>query len=145
MFDPVWAVHGEHFEDDAAWRRSARRKPTANGLKQIRRTARRSWAWRPKISSTARFRLADTLDNRRKACAQGRVLKGRQIVGAVRDEGLSVGATARRLNLAENEVRRMLNPAHATKIDRLEMALASFGRHLEVSVLAGSVRRMGVA
>ncbi len=56
----------------------------------------------------------------------------------VKESDLSVRATARRLNLAENEVRRMLNPAHVTKIDRLETALASFGQFLEVSVLEAS-------
>ncbi len=53
---------------------------------------------------------------------------------ALRKERLSNSAFAVSMNIPEREVRRMLDPGHATRIDRLEEALARFGKRLVVSV-----------
>lgn len=55
---------------------------------------------------------------------------------ALAESGLSGVALAARLGCHETEVRRMLDPRHATKIARLEAALAALGRRLVVSVIA---------
>jgi antitoxin HicB len=49
---------------------------------------------------------------------------------AVQEKGLGVRGLARRLGIAETEARRLLDPKHATKIGRLQKALAAFGRQL---------------
>ena len=54
----------------------------------------------------------------------------------MREQGLSKVALAARLGLGESEVRRMLDPRHGTKIERLEAALAQLGQRLVVSVRA---------
>ncbi len=41
---------------------------------------------------------------------------------------------ARRLNTTKQEVNRIIDLSHATKIDRIEEALAALGRHLEIAV-----------
>lgn len=53
---------------------------------------------------------------------------------ALREAGMSNVALARRLGCGENEIRRLLNPAHVSKIGRLEEALAAFGKRLVVDV-----------
>ena len=53
---------------------------------------------------------------------------------AMTAEGLTNVALAARLGLDEAEIRRMLDPRHATKIGRLETALASLGRRLELVI-----------
>jgi len=55
---------------------------------------------------------------------------------AMRAAGLSNVAMAAQLGVAESEVRRMLDPRHATRISRLEGALAILGQRLIVSVEA---------
>ena len=55
---------------------------------------------------------------------------------ALREAGLSNIAFAAALGCHENEVRRMLDPRHATKIGRLEHALARLGKRLIVTVEA---------
>ena len=55
---------------------------------------------------------------------------------ALREAGMSKTALARRLGCGETEVRRMLDPAHVSKIGRLEEALATFGKRLVVDVRA---------
>ncbi|MFN3076334.1 MAG: type II toxin-antitoxin system HicB family antitoxin [Alphaproteobacteria bacterium] len=55
---------------------------------------------------------------------------------ALRDSDMTNVALAERLGMAESEVRRMLDPAHATKIGRLEQALAAVGRRLVVTMEA---------
>jgi antitoxin HicB len=55
---------------------------------------------------------------------------------AMRDAASSNVALAQRLGCAETEVRRMLDPKHATKIGRLEEALAMFGRRVVITVEA---------
>ena len=53
---------------------------------------------------------------------------------ALRQERLSISAFAVSMGVPENEVHKFLDPAHATKIGRLEEALARFGKRLVVSV-----------
>ena len=53
---------------------------------------------------------------------------------ALREERLSNSAFAAAMGIQESEVRRMLDPRHATKIGRLEEALARFGKRLVVTV-----------
>ena len=52
----------------------------------------------------------------------------------MRDAGISRVELARRMGLNEKEVRRMLDPYHGTRSERLEQALAVLGRHAEVRV-----------
>ena len=49
---------------------------------------------------------------------------------AFHGSGLSRVALAKRLGTSETEIRRMLDPGHATKIDRLNSALRALGRRL---------------
>lgn len=42
---------------------------------------------------------------------------------------------ARRLDVNENEVRRMLDPYHATKLSRIEHALALLGKRLSITIV----------
>ena len=53
---------------------------------------------------------------------------------AMRETGSSKAALARRLGCDEKEVRRMIDPRNATKIPRIEQALAALGRRLVVEV-----------
>jgi antitoxin HicB len=53
---------------------------------------------------------------------------------AVRETGTSKAELARRLRCDEKEVRRMLNPRHATKLTRLQEALEQLGKTLVVAV-----------
>jgi len=53
---------------------------------------------------------------------------------AMRTQGVSNSALARTLDCAEGEVRRMLDPRHATKIGRLEESLAALGKRLVVEI-----------
>lgn len=53
---------------------------------------------------------------------------------ATREADISNVALARRLGCQESEVRRMLDPRHATKIPRIETALAALGKRLIVEV-----------
>ena len=48
--------------------------------------------------------------------------------------GISKSELARRLGLAESEVRRILDPDHATKIDRLDQAARALGGRLVVDI-----------
>ena len=41
-----------------------------------------------------------------------------------------MGSLAEELGLGETEIRRMLDPEHATKLDRLNQALQALGRKL---------------
>lgn len=60
------------------------------------------------------------------------------LAAAIGEAGITKTALARELGVLENEVRRMLNPRHATKIARLEAALAIFGRRLVIDVEAAA-------
>ena len=53
---------------------------------------------------------------------------------ALRKERLSNSAFAVAMGIHESEVRRLLDPRHATKIGRLEKALARFGKRLVITV-----------
>ena len=51
-----------------------------------------------------------------------------------RDGDVPAAELARRLRCDTKEVWRILNPAHPTKLPRIEQALAALGHHLEVAV-----------
>jgi antitoxin HicB len=53
---------------------------------------------------------------------------------AIRESGLSKSRLARRLQCDAKEIRRMLGPRHATKLTRIETALAVLGKRLILSV-----------
>jgi antitoxin HicB len=53
---------------------------------------------------------------------------------AMRERGITRVELARRLRIDEKEARRMLDPHHATKAERLERALEALGRHAEIRV-----------
>lgn len=52
----------------------------------------------------------------------------------LRNAGITQVELARRLGVDEREVRRMLDPRHPSKADRLEKALFALGRHPEIRV-----------
>jgi antitoxin HicB len=52
---------------------------------------------------------------------------------AMRQQKLTNTALARRLGVSETVVRRMLNPRHTTKPDRIEAALAVLGKRIVVT------------
>lgn len=73
----------------------------------------------------------------RRVVAPGAVMAAKvALYTAMRESGMSNVALAKRLSVAETEVRRMLDPRHKTKIGRLEEALGALGRRLVVSVEA---------
>jgi antitoxin HicB len=53
---------------------------------------------------------------------------------AFRESGLSRSALARRLGKDEAEVRRMLDPHHATKLPALDEAIRALGRRLTIEL-----------
>ena len=53
---------------------------------------------------------------------------------AMREQGINNSELARRLGVRETVVRRMLDPNHATKAERLQAALAVLGKHLVIEV-----------
>ena len=53
---------------------------------------------------------------------------------ALRQERLSISALAVSMGVPDNEVHKLLDPGHATKIDRLEEASGHCGKRLVVSV-----------
>ncbi len=53
---------------------------------------------------------------------------------AMCEQGISNSELARRLHVGETVVRRMLDPDHATKAARLEVALLAVGKRLYVAV-----------
>lgn len=53
---------------------------------------------------------------------------------AMRDQRVSNSELARRLGLHERVVRRMLDPAHATKVEKIQTALAVLGKQMAVEV-----------
>ena len=52
---------------------------------------------------------------------------------AVREHAIPNTALAKRLGVSETVVRRMLNPKHVTKPERIEDALAALGKRIVVS------------
>lgn len=53
---------------------------------------------------------------------------------AVSEQGVSNSELARRLGVDERVVRRMLDPGHATKAEKIQTALAALGKQLTVEV-----------
>jgi antitoxin HicB len=53
---------------------------------------------------------------------------------AMRDEGVSNSDLARRLGVDERVIRRMLDPAHASKPVRIQAALTALGKQMIVEV-----------
>ena len=53
---------------------------------------------------------------------------------ATQESGISQRQLARDLNVAENELRRMLNPDHATKTSTLDGALRQLGKRIDVMI-----------
>jgi len=51
---------------------------------------------------------------------------------AFREKGINKTELARQLKLDEKEIRRILNPRHATKISTIERVLSALGKKLEV-------------
>lgn len=56
------------------------------------------------------------------------------VIEAFRESGISKSELARRIDRAENEARRILDPDHPTKLATLESALAALGKEIVVSV-----------
>jgi len=54
---------------------------------------------------------------------------------AFRESGINRSALARKLSIAETEVRRMLDPHHPTKLPRIEGALSALGKKLRIEVV----------
>ncbi len=71
----------------------------------------------------------------RPCVAPGAVIAAKAaLCDAMRAASWSKTELARRLEVGENEARRMLDPRHATKIGRMEDALALLGKRLIISV-----------
>jgi len=57
---------------------------------------------------------------------------------AIRQANITNTELAERLDCDEKEVRRLLDPRHASKLSRLESALAALGQHLVIGVKGGA-------
>jgi len=55
---------------------------------------------------------------------------------AFKESGINQSAFARRLEVAETEIRRMLDPHHPTKLPRIEDALAVLGKKIRIEVVS---------
>ncbi len=64
------------------------------------------------------------------------VLAKISLIEAFRASGLTQAALASRLGKAETEVRRMLDPFHATKLRSIENGLLALGKRLVITVEA---------
>jgi antitoxin HicB len=53
---------------------------------------------------------------------------------AMRDQAVNNSDLARRLGVDERVIRRMLDPGHATKAERIQRALAALGKQIAVEV-----------
>ena len=53
---------------------------------------------------------------------------------AMRDQGVTNSELSRRLGVHEKVIRRMLNPEHATKAEKIQAALAALGKQMTVEV-----------
>ena len=58
------------------------------------------------------------------------------VYDAFRRGGLTRVALAGKLNVDESEVRRILDPTHRTKLDRLEQAAKALGGRLEITFVS---------
>jgi antitoxin HicB len=54
---------------------------------------------------------------------------------AMRDQQVNNSELARRLGVHERVIRRMLDPEHATKAEKIQAALAALGKQMTVVVL----------
>jgi antitoxin HicB len=52
----------------------------------------------------------------------------------MRDQAVNNSELARRLGLHERVVRRMLDPEHATKAEKIQAALAALGKQMTVEI-----------
>ena len=52
----------------------------------------------------------------------------------MRDAGIGKAELARRMGVAEGEVRRLLNPRHGSKIGRVNAALAVLGKGILIEI-----------
>lgn len=57
---------------------------------------------------------------------------------AIREAGVSNLQLARRLGLHEKEIRRMLDPRHATRLGRIQEVLAALGKRLVIGMDAAA-------
>jgi len=55
---------------------------------------------------------------------------------AFKESGINQSALARRLAVAETEIRRMLDPHHPTKLPRIEGALSALGKRIRIEVIS---------
>lgn len=62
---------------------------------------------------------------------------------AIRQTGMTLVETAFHLRCDEREIRRLLDPRRASKLSRLEAALAALGQQLVVGVQAAGVTEKG--
>lgn len=53
----------------------------------------------------------------------------------VAEENISKSDLARKIDLDEKEVRRLLDPQHSSKVPRIADALAAYGRRLQISIV----------
>lgn len=58
------------------------------------------------------------------------------VIQAFREAGISKSELARRLGVADNEAHRILDPDHATKLDKLDLAARALGRRIVVDLAA---------
>jgi len=58
------------------------------------------------------------------------------VIQAFNEAGISKSELARRMGVAENEARRILDPDFGTKLDKLDDAMRAMGEHLEVRRVA---------
>ena len=91
--------------------------------------------------------IAATMRERKDLPEPSREIRGRFVVappvpialkaalyGAFRETGLSQRRLARDLGVAESEVRRMLNPDHATRTGTIDRALRQLGKRVTLTV-----------
>lgn len=81
-------------------------------------------------------RASKARDGQRPVTADPDVSAKIAVLDAFRDSGLSKSELARRLGKDEREIRRILDPHHATKLPVLKRVLATLGRRLIVGVEA---------
>lgn len=56
------------------------------------------------------------------------------VISAFRAAGISKSELARRLGVADTEAHRILDPKHATKIEKLDAALSALGQQMVICV-----------
>jgi antitoxin HicB len=64
---------------------------------------------------------------------------------AMREQGVNNSELARRLNVTERVVRRMLDPEHETNAEKIQTALAILGKRLKMEVRRRRVSQPGGA